>query len=69
MLQSELADKAGISILVLQSYEEGIRSVNKMSLETAYRLAKALNMPMEGLVEVDDIQWKKQKDTKQNRQK
>ena len=60
MLQSELADKAGVSIRTLQSYEEGTRSVNKMSLETAYRLAKALNVPMEELVEVDEIQWKKQ---------
>ena len=55
MLQSELADKAGVSIRTLQSYEEGTRSVNKMSLETAYRLARALNVPMEELVEVDEI--------------
>ena len=50
MLQSELADKAGISIRTLQSYEEGVRSVNKMSPETVYRFAKVLNAPMEDLV-------------------
>lgn len=54
MLQSELADKAGISIRTLQSYEEGVRSVNKMSPETVYRFAKVLNAPMEDLVKKTD---------------
>lgn len=49
--QAELADQAEISIRTLQSYEEGTRSVNKMNLETAYRLAKALNVPIEDLVD------------------
>lgn len=58
---AELADQTEISIRTLQSYEERTRSVNKMNLETAYRFVKAMNVSIEDLVEVDEIQWKKQK--------
>lgn len=65
--QVELADQTEISIRTLQSYEEWMRSVNKMNLETAYRFAKALNVSIEDLVEVDEIRWNKL--AMENRQK
>ena len=48
--QSELADKAGISIRTLQSYEQEQRDISKASVETLQKLTVALNCLIEDLI-------------------
>lgn len=48
--QSQLADKAGISVRVLQSYENGARELQKASYETVKSLADALGVSPEDIV-------------------
>ena len=51
MSQSQLARAAGISIRVIQLAEQRQRSVDNMSAHSLYRLATALEVPMESLLE------------------
>lgn len=48
--QSELADKAGISIRTLQSWEIGARDIRRASVETALRLAGALGCNINDII-------------------
>lgn len=48
--QSELAERSGVNLRVLQEYEQGRRNVNKASGETLYKLSKTLNCTMEDLL-------------------
>ena len=41
--QSMLAEKSGINIRIIQSYEQGMRDINKAQFSTIVKLAKALN--------------------------
>ena len=41
--QSMLAEKSGINIRIIQSYEQGMRDINKAQFSTIIKLAKALN--------------------------
>ena len=38
-----LAEKSGINIRIIQSYEQGMRDINKAQFSTIVKLAKALN--------------------------
>lgn len=49
--QSGLAKKSGVSIRVIQQAEQRVRSVDNMSAYSLYRLATALEVPMESLLE------------------
>ena len=49
--QSELARKSGISVRVLQEYEQGRRSVSGIGLARACALAHALGVHAEDLLE------------------
>lgn len=40
--QSGLAEKSGISVRMIQQYEQGIRDINKAQAIAVYRLAEAL---------------------------
>lgn len=48
--QSQLAKASGVSLRMLQKYEQGDRDLNKAQAETVYKLAKALNCQMEELI-------------------
>lgn len=48
--QSQLAEKAGVSVRVLQNYEQGVRDLNKAAAGTVLRLAKALDVTVEDLL-------------------
>ena len=48
--QRQLSEKSGVSIRMIQHYEQGFKDINKASAETIYRLAKSLNCKMEDLV-------------------
>ncbi len=49
--QSKLAKEAGVSIRVIQLAEQRQRSVDNMSGHSLWRLATALECPMESLLE------------------
>lgn len=49
--QSQLAKASGVSLRMLQKYEQGDRDIKKAQAETVYKLAKALNCKMEELID------------------
>lgn len=51
MSQSELARKADMSIRTLQALESGARNIDKVSVLTALKLAKALDCNIEDILE------------------
>lgn len=51
--QSQLAKATGISVRTLQSYEQGQRDIYKMQLQTASRIAQALGVEIEKLLETE----------------
>lgn len=50
--QAELAKASGISVRVLQNYEQGTRPLNGARAITVYQIAKALNCTVEDLLEL-----------------
>lgn len=50
--QIQLAKASGVSLRMLQKYEQGVRDLNKAQAETVYKLAKALNCKMEELIDI-----------------
>lgn len=51
MSQSGLAQASGISVRMIQHYEQGAKDINKAAAITVKRLADALNVKMEDLIE------------------
>lgn len=49
--QSELAEFSGVSIRMIQSYEQGAKDINKAAAITVYRLASTLGVTVEQLLE------------------
>lgn len=49
--QSKLADKSGVSVRMIQHYEQGVKDINKAQAETVYKLANTLNCNMEDIIE------------------
>lgn len=49
--QAELAKRSNVSLRSIQMYEQRNKDINKASVETVYRLAKALGCTMEDLIE------------------
>lgn len=49
--QAELAKLTGISVRVIQNYEQGTRPLNGARAITVYQIAKALNCTVEDLLE------------------
>ena len=52
LTQAELGKLTGISVRVIQNYEQGTRPLNGARAITVYKIAKALGCEMENLVEV-----------------
>lgn len=50
--QSELADRSGINIRIIQYYEQGYRDINKAQAITLYRIAGALGAHIEDLLQL-----------------
>ena len=48
--QSQLAKSAGISVRVLQNYEQGARDIKKAAAEAVLRIAQALGITVEDLL-------------------
>lgn len=49
--QFQLAKASGVSLRMIQKYEQGDRDIKKAQAETVYKLAKALNCQMEELID------------------
>ena len=47
----ELSKLSGVSLRSIQVYEQRNKDINKASLETVYRLSKALGCTVEDLIE------------------
>ena len=51
LTQGELAEKSGVGKRSIQMYEQRNKDINKASVETVYRLARALGCSIEDLIE------------------
>lgn len=51
MSQRELANASGVSIRMIQHYEQGVKDINKAAAITVKRLAESLNAKMEDIIE------------------
>lgn len=49
--QATLAESAGVSLRTLQDYEQGRKPINQAAAVTVYRLAQALGVTVEDLIE------------------
>ena len=55
MSQSQLAEASGVNVRMIQHYEQGFKDINKASVISVYKLAKALNINTEDLIELVKI--------------
>lgn len=51
MSQSKLAEISGVSVRMIQHYEQGVKDINKAQAITVYQLATALKCTVEDLIE------------------
>ena len=49
--QSKLAEASGVSVRMIQHYEQGVKDINFAAAITVYRLARALDCTVEFLLE------------------
>lgn len=52
MSQSKLAEISGVSVRMIQHYEQGVKDINKAQVITVYRLAEALGTSTDNLIEI-----------------
>lgn len=57
--QQQLALWTGLSLSAIKKLEAGKRDLNKISLETAFKLAVVLKVPIEFLVDPSDVKLNK----------
>ena len=53
MTQKQLAAASGISLRTLQHYEQGSKDISQAAAVTVYRLAQALGVSMEQLLNLE----------------
>lgn len=51
--QAALAERAGVSLRTLQDYEQGRKPINQATAITVHRIAQALNVKVEDLLEIE----------------
>lgn len=51
--QRDLAERSGISLRMIQKYEQGQKDINKAQATTVYKLSKALKCNMEDLLDLN----------------
>ena len=49
--QNKLATLSGVSNRMIQHYEQGVKDINKAQVGTVYKLAKALGVNIEDLID------------------
>lgn len=55
--QSQLANAAGINCRMLQFYEQGARDINGAKAITVYKLATALQVGVEDILNLDEVHY------------
>lgn len=53
--QSQLAKLSGVSVRMIQHYEQGVKDINKAESQTIYYLSQALSCRMEDLIMKDVV--------------
>lgn len=52
--QRELAELSGVSLRMIQHYEQGIKDINKAHAMTVYKLSEALECDIWDILEFDE---------------
>lgn len=52
LTQKELSERSGVNLRTVQNYEQGYKDINKAQGLNLYKLAKALDVTMEDLIEL-----------------
>ena len=52
LTQKELSERSGVNLRTVQNYEQGYKDINKAQGLSLYKLAKALDVTMEDLIEL-----------------
>ena len=50
--QSQLAEKSGVNLRMIQNYEQGFKDINKAQALTLYKIAQVLDCTIEDLLEL-----------------
>lgn len=50
--QRMLAERSGVSVRMIEQYEQGKKDINRASSATVYQLSKALDCRMEDLLDI-----------------
>jgi len=53
MTQKELAEKSGVSLRMIQHYEQGVKDIKKAAAETVSRLAESLGCGADDIINED----------------
>lgn len=56
--QSQLAAKSGVSVRMLQHYEQGYKNIDHAKLDTICNLAKALDCPITAVLTSPELKSK-----------
>ena len=51
--QSQLAEKTGVNLRMIQNYEQGFKDINKAQAITLYKIAQVLDCMIEDLLELE----------------
>lgn len=51
--QSALAEKSGVSVRMIQFYEQGVKDINKAQAITLLNIARVLNVSIEDIMETE----------------
>ena len=54
LTQSQLAEKAGVNVRMIQHYEQGYKNINTAQAITVYRIAEALGCTVGDLLEIEE---------------
>lgn len=53
MSQTKLSHESGVNARMIQHYEQGVKDINKAQAITLYKLAQALDVRVEDLLEIE----------------
>ncbi|MBE6904644.1 MAG: helix-turn-helix transcriptional regulator [Ruminococcaceae bacterium] len=54
--QTDLATRSGVSVRMIQHYEQGAKDINRAQAITLYQLARVLNCQTENLIEIEEVE-------------
>lgn len=57
MTQAVLAEKTGISVRVLQNFEQGVRDINRASVDAVLRISEALGCDVYDILNEREVRY------------